>query len=50
MCSFPIRALGRGKWEIVAGLKLDDFGQKKLAATVAELEEEKKAAAEAVGI
>ena len=50
MCSFPIRALGRGKWEIVAGLKLDDFGQRKLAATVAELEEEKKAAAEAVGI
>ena len=50
MCSFPIRALGGGKWEIVAGLKLDDFGQKKLAATVAELEEEKKAAAEAVGI
>ncbi|NCZ52609.1 MAG: malate dehydrogenase [Verrucomicrobia bacterium] len=50
MCSFPIRALGRGKWEIVGGLKLDDFGQKKLAATVAELEEEKKAAAEAVGI
>ena len=50
MCSFPIRALGRGKWEIVAGLKLDDFGQKKLAATVAELDEEKKAAAEAVGI
>ena len=50
MCSFPIRALGKGKWEIVAGLKLDDFGQKKLAATVAELEEEKKAAAEAVGI
>ena len=50
MCSFPIRALGRGKWEIVAGLKLDEFGQNKLAATVAELEEEKKAAAEAVGI
>jgi malate dehydrogenase len=50
MCSFPIRALGRGKWEIVAGLKLDDFGQRKLAATVAELEEEKKSAAEAVGI
>ena len=50
MCSFPIRALGRGRWEIVAGLKLDDFGQRKLATTVAELEEEKKAAAEAVGI
>jgi malate dehydrogenase len=50
MCSFPIRALGKGKWEIVAGLKLDDFGQKKLAATVAELEDEKRSAAEAVGI
>ena len=50
MCSFPIRALGGGKWEIVQGLKLDDFGQKKLADTVAELEEEKAAAAEAVGL
>ena len=50
MCSFPIQALGAGKWEIVQGLKLDDFGQKKLAATVAELEEERAAAAKAVGL
>ena len=50
MCSFPIKALGKGKWEIVQGLKLDDFGQKKLAATVAELEEERVAAAKAVGL
>ena len=50
MCSFPIRALGGGKWEIVQGLKLDDFGQKKLAATVSELEDERAAAAKAVGI
>jgi malate dehydrogenase len=50
MSSFPIKALGAGKWEIVQGLKLDDFGQKKLAATVAELEEERSAAAKAVGL
>ncbi len=50
MCSFPIKALGKGRWEIVQGLKLDEFGQKKLAATLAELEEEKVAAAQAVGI
>jgi malate dehydrogenase len=50
MCSFPIRSLGGGKWEIVQGLKLDEFGQKKLAATVAELEEERAAAAKAVGL
>ena len=49
ICSFPVKAHGKGKWEIVQGLKLDDFGQKKLAATVAELEEEKTAAAQAVG-
>jgi malate dehydrogenase len=50
MCSFPIQALGGGKWKIVPGLKLDDFGQKKLAATVVELEEERAAAAQAVGL
>jgi malate dehydrogenase len=50
MCSFPVKAHREGKWEIVQGLKLDDFGQKKLAATVAELEEERTAAAQAVGI
>ena len=50
ICSFPVKALGNGKWEIVQGLKLDECGQKKLAATVAELEEERAAAAKAVGL
>jgi hypothetical protein len=50
MCSFPVRGLGKGGWEIVQGLKLDEFGQKKLAATVAELEDERAAAAKAVGL
>ena len=50
MCSFPIEAAGRGKWKIVQGLKLDEFGKAKLAATVSELEEERAAAAAAVGL
>ena len=48
MCSSDL--LGRGKWEIVQGLKLDAFGQKKLDLTVADLEEEKTTAAQAVGL
>lgn len=50
MCSFPIEAAGKGKWKIVQGLKLDEFGKAKLAATVSELEEERAAAAAAVGL
>jgi malate dehydrogenase len=50
MCSFPIEAAGKGKWKIVQGLKLDEFGKAKLAPTVAELEEERAAAAAAVGL
>ena len=50
MCSFPIEGSGKGKWKIVQGLKLDEFGKAKLAATVAELVEEKAAAAAAVGL
>ena len=50
MCSFPIEASGKGKWKIVQALKLDEFGKAKLAATVAELEEERAAAAAAVGL
>jgi len=50
MCSFPIEVAGKGKWKIVQGLKLDEFGKAKLAATVAELEEERAAAAAAVGL
>ena len=50
MCSFQIEAAGKGKWKIVQGLQLDEFGKAKLAATVAELEEERAAAAAAVGL
>ena len=39
--SFPIRALGGGKWEIVKGLKVSDFTRKKIADTVKELTEER---------
>ena len=37
LCSFPIEALGKGKWKIVQWVHLDEFGKKKVAATVAEL-------------
>lgn len=39
--SFPIRVAGDGWWEIVQGVKLDDFARSKVAATVAELEKER---------
>ena len=39
--SFPVRADGRGGWEIVQGLELDAFLRERLAATVKELEEER---------
>ncbi|HEX6884406.1 MAG TPA: malate dehydrogenase, partial [Planctomycetota bacterium] len=39
--SFPVRADGKGGWQIVKGLPLDAFFQQKLAASVAELEQEK---------
>ncbi|MCB9915411.1 MAG: malate dehydrogenase [Planctomycetes bacterium] len=39
--SFPVRADGRGGWEIVQGLELNAFVKQKLAATVAELESER---------
>ena len=41
ICGFPVRTDGEGGWEIVNDLELDDFARTKLAATVAELEEEK---------
>lgn len=39
--SFPVRADGKGGWEIVDGLELNPFLRDKLAATVKELEEER---------
>jgi malate dehydrogenase len=38
--SFPVRVRG-GKWEIVQGLPINDFGRAKIDASVAELKEEK---------
>lgn len=41
--SFPVKCSG-GKWEIVQGLKIDDFSAQKIKATGEELVEEKKLA------
>ena len=40
ICSFPVRTRG-GKWEIVRGVPLNEFGRAKTDASVAELKEEK---------
>lgn len=39
--SFPVRVAGDGYWEIVQGVKLDDFARAKVTASVAELEKER---------
>jgi malate dehydrogenase len=39
--SFPLRSKGDGSFEIVKGVTLDDFAKTKVAATIAELEEER---------
>ena len=39
--SFPVRADGKGGYEIVQGVDLSDFAREKLAASVAELEHER---------
>lgn len=44
--SFPIRCKGNWVYEIVDGLKIDEFSQSKLDATTKELQEEKADAAE----
>ena len=47
--SFPVRADGRGGWEIVQGLELNDFLRAKLDASAAELAEEKSIVADLLG-
>jgi malate dehydrogenase len=47
--SFPVRADGRGGREIVAGLALDAFLRERLAASVAELQQEKAVVAHLLG-
>lgn len=40
--SFPVRADGKGGWEIVQGLELNDFLKEKIAASAAELSGERE--------
>jgi malate dehydrogenase len=47
--SFPVRADGKGGFEIVQGLELDAFLKEKLAATVAELKAEREVVADLLG-
>jgi len=47
--SFPVRADGKGGWSIVPDLPLDDFLRQKLAATIAELQQEKSIVAPLLG-
>jgi malate dehydrogenase len=44
--SFPVAADGNGNWEIVQGLEMTPFLQEKLAASAAELTEEREAVAD----
>ncbi|WPX39286.1 malate dehydrogenase [Akkermansia sp. N21116] len=46
MFSFPIRTKADGSWEIVQGLNIDAFSKEKIAATEAELKEERDAVRE----
>jgi malate dehydrogenase len=48
ICSFPIRTRD-GKWEIVQGVPLNEFGRAKTDASVAELKEEKSLVSELIG-
>jgi malate dehydrogenase len=48
ICSFPVRTRD-GKWEIVQGVPLNEFGRTKTDASVAELKEEKALVAELIG-
>jgi malate dehydrogenase len=44
--SFPVASDGKGGWEIVPGLEIDGFLKSKIAATVQELEMERKVVAD----
>ena len=45
MFSYPLRSCGQG-WKIVEGLAVDDFSRQRIAATEAELKEEKSLVAD----
>ena len=40
MCSFPVRTIGHGEWEVVQGYTLNDFAKERIALSVKELNEE----------
>ena len=46
LSSFPVRVGSDGEWSIVQGVELSDFAKEKLAASVAELENERSLVAE----
>jgi malate dehydrogenase len=46
--SFPIRTTAPGKWEIVQGVKLNDFSKSKIDATINELKEERSLVADLI--
>ena len=48
MSSFPIRTKAPGQWEIVQGVKLNEFSQSKIDATVNELKEERALVSELI--
>ena len=48
LCSFPVRTRA-GKWEIVQGVPLNEFGRAKIDASVAELKEERALVGELIG-
>jgi hypothetical protein len=48
--SFPCKANGKGDWEIVTGLSISPFMQKKIAATQKELTEERAMVAHLLGV
>jgi malate dehydrogenase len=47
--SFPVRSTGAGEWQIVQGLTQNPFLTEKIAATVAELQEERDLVADLLG-
>ncbi|MCO4761948.1 MAG: malate dehydrogenase [Myxococcales bacterium] len=49
ICSFPVTSDGKGGFEIVQGLEMSDWAQGKLAATIAELQQEQTVVSHLLG-
>ncbi len=48
IASMPIRSDGQGNWSVVEGLEIDDFSQRKIDASIAELREERDAVSDLI--